>query len=288
MKTILVPLDGTPAAAAALPHAIGLMARFQAELVLATVCAPATEPATAESESLSTMGRRLGASTRLLYGNPAQELLREAEFVQPDLIVMGTRDRSGIERWLKGSVADRLVRQAPCAVMVVREPGVTQAEVEKRIRAANHGEYPRYRKILLPLDGLPTSERSLAPAYTLSGLDSGEMTLLRVLDFPNPTFSSTEIPSTWADEVRTDLDQSHLAYLEDRARELRSYGARVDTAYRHGRLGDRIAELGHDLIVMTARGGGNIEKVLHRAECPVLVLRAQGSPLLSFPEEVSR
>ncbi len=53
-------------------------------------------------------------------GEPAREIVRAAEDEQVDLIVMGTYGRSGLSRLLLGSVADRVVRTAPCPVVTVR------------------------------------------------------------------------------------------------------------------------------------------------------------------------
>lgn len=282
MRTILVPLDGTPTADAALPHAVGLAARYHAELLLLTVCEASHAPHLSERtrlrwEHVAELGKRCHAATHMLSGNPAHEIVREAGATQADLIVMGTHGRAGLARWVKGSVAERVMRHAPCPVMVVRAPERTPEEVERPIAAAVAGVYPRYRHILLPLDGKPASEVGLGTALRLAGDDRGEVTLLRVLDFPNPpAFADTQV-----DQVRTDLDEHHRAYLEEQALGLRLQGCRVKTSFSHGSFGDRVAEQARDLVVLTANshpllGGGNIEHVVHRVDCPVLVLRAQG------------
>jgi nucleotide-binding universal stress UspA family protein len=58
----------------------------------------------------------------LAEGDPAVEIQRVAQLRRCDLVVMGTHGRTGLERLLMGSVAEHLVRRAPCPVLVVRTP----------------------------------------------------------------------------------------------------------------------------------------------------------------------
>jgi nucleotide-binding universal stress UspA family protein len=58
----------------------------------------------------------------LLEGDPAGEIVDYAREASIDLIVMGTHGRSGLERLLMGSVAEKVLREAPCSVLVVKLP----------------------------------------------------------------------------------------------------------------------------------------------------------------------
>jgi nucleotide-binding universal stress UspA family protein len=58
----------------------------------------------------------------VIEGIPYEELIKFAEKEQIDLIVIGTYGRSGLERFIFGSTAERVVRKAPCAVLTVRVP----------------------------------------------------------------------------------------------------------------------------------------------------------------------
>ncbi len=60
---------------------------------------------------------------RLLRGNPAQQIIQLAKDENAALIVMGTHGRTGLMRLLMGSVAEEVVRQAPCPVLTVKIPG---------------------------------------------------------------------------------------------------------------------------------------------------------------------
>ena len=63
---------------------------------------------------------------RVVHGNPYLEIVRLAEEESVDLIVLGTHGRSGLKHFLIGSVAEKVLRKAPCPVLVVREKGVPQ------------------------------------------------------------------------------------------------------------------------------------------------------------------
>lgn len=60
---------------------------------------------------------------RLITGDPASAITRLAQEEEVDLIVMGTHGRTGLMRFLMGSVAEAVVRRAPCPVLTLRQPG---------------------------------------------------------------------------------------------------------------------------------------------------------------------
>jgi nucleotide-binding universal stress UspA family protein len=67
----------------------------------------------------------VGVEHRLEEGGPAEEILRVAAALPCDLIVMGTHGRTGLGRVLMGSVAEDVLRRAPCPVVTVRAPSPT-------------------------------------------------------------------------------------------------------------------------------------------------------------------
>jgi nucleotide-binding universal stress UspA family protein len=68
-----------------------------------------------------------------LEGDPAEEIVRYASRAGMDLIVMGTHGRTGLERLLMGSVAEKVMREATCSVLVVKLP-------RAQPREKNHGQ----------------------------------------------------------------------------------------------------------------------------------------------------
>ncbi len=140
-KKILVPLDGSVLSEAALPHAQALAATDEAEIVLLRVSVnPAAEfsfsdPGIAssiiqemEAETLAYLQsvrgtlQRAGFRTSFLIrqGAIAETILQIAAEIQADIIVMSTHGRSGVQRWLLGSVADRVVAHSNFPVMLIR------------------------------------------------------------------------------------------------------------------------------------------------------------------------
>ncbi|MFT3895164.1 MAG: universal stress protein [Anaerolineales bacterium] len=140
-KKILVPLDGSDLSEAALPHAKTLASSEEAEIILLRVSAnPAAEfsfsdPALAdrviqelEAETLSYLQsvrgklQKTGFRTSFLIrqGATAETILKIAEEIKADVIVMSTHGRSGVKRWLLGSVTDRVVTHSALPVMIIR------------------------------------------------------------------------------------------------------------------------------------------------------------------------
>jgi len=139
-KRVLIPLDGSPLAEQALPHAIAQARYSQAELILLKVVEPFPHARGLSlgdlkriEQQASTWGHeyleRLAVDIRqqgipiqavIIGGRPHVEIPQYAETNQVDLIVMSTLGQSGLSRWLMGSVADRVVRGATVPVLLVR------------------------------------------------------------------------------------------------------------------------------------------------------------------------
>lgn len=137
IQTILHPTDFSPQSAYAFRLACSLARDYGARLILAHVHLPAApyfaegvpialDPA-AEREALREQLGRLhpddpliAVDHRLLEGDPAAEIVTLAREVGCDLIVMGTHGRTGIGRLLMGSVAESILRKAPCPVLTVK------------------------------------------------------------------------------------------------------------------------------------------------------------------------
>jgi nucleotide-binding universal stress UspA family protein len=82
---------------------------------------------------------RVVVERRLIEGDPAREIVRLAREAGCDLIVMGTHGRTGLGRLLMGSVAEAVVRKAPCPVLTVKTPIATEEEVKSAARAVGAG-----------------------------------------------------------------------------------------------------------------------------------------------------
>ncbi len=136
VQHILVPIDFSADAETALDQAIELAKQFKARLTLMNVIyfpvaadvnlsAYYGEVEAGAKQGMTTYEERVKAAgvsvdTVLVNGTPFREIVETAKTQQVDLIVMGTHGRTGMQHLLIGSVAERVVRLAPCPVMVTR------------------------------------------------------------------------------------------------------------------------------------------------------------------------
>lgn len=134
---ILVPTDFSETSEAAVRHGVDLARTFNAGLILLYVGDAAREVATefplgldaslldAERERLLRVispadQAQVHPEFVMAAGSPAAEIVRCAEEREVDLVVMGTHGRGGVKHLLLGSVAEQVIRTAPCPVLVVR------------------------------------------------------------------------------------------------------------------------------------------------------------------------
>jgi nucleotide-binding universal stress UspA family protein len=138
IRTILHPTDLSPDSDDAFRVACTLARDYDARLILLHVMLPSAAslgppppnpalPAEAQ-ESLyqfpwpEPCGPQPRVEHRVAEGNAAEEILHLAEKEKCDVIVLGTHGRRGLHRWLAGSVAEEVLRQAGCPVLAVRTP----------------------------------------------------------------------------------------------------------------------------------------------------------------------
>jgi nucleotide-binding universal stress UspA family protein len=142
-QRFLVPVDFSENANQAVECAITLASKLEARVTLLHVIQPLplgsgdmgmTVPYTYIQELEADITSRMQAylervtaaglegEIAVVHGVPFQEILETAKAQQVDLIIMGTQGRTGLQHMLMGSVAEKVVRLAPCPVLVVREP----------------------------------------------------------------------------------------------------------------------------------------------------------------------
>ena len=137
LKNILVATDFGPASDAALTYGRALATQFGARLHLLHAAendflrATVTDPHVLKAAVARRLEERLTAEDRAdraahavleTSDQPSDAITAYAKSAQIDLIVMGTHGRTGVSHMLVGSVAERVVRTAPCPVLTVRHP----------------------------------------------------------------------------------------------------------------------------------------------------------------------
>src|SRR5262245_62087255 len=140
MHTMLLPTDFSPSAERACQQGFVLAAREEAHIFLLHVLGRSTlafgdTPLTmrtqleheicAEAEQrlkVLAASRTVPVETLVVWGNPAAAICRITKERVIDLIVMSTHGRTGLAHLFIGSVAERVVRHAPCSVLIIRTP----------------------------------------------------------------------------------------------------------------------------------------------------------------------
>ncbi len=152
VKKILYPTDFSSYSNQAYFHAVALAENHHASLTVLFVytpdmITPGQPPDEASArrywqnqlETIRPVDPRIAVHHVLLEGDPAREIVRYGRDANMDLIVMGTHGRTGMERLLLGSVAERVMKDAACSVLVVKLPrGVPGSEKPEVAVAAAH------------------------------------------------------------------------------------------------------------------------------------------------------
>jgi universal stress protein A len=163
-RRILWPTDFSPLAKAALPHALALAAAGEAELIVLHVLTPiavyappplsgpawarmdkevreaAREQLHQAVEDIRAAGRAIRVRSLLVGGSPFAQIPRTAKRLRCDLVVLATHGRTGLRHLFLGSVAENVVRRAPCPVLTVRPLGAG-----KRVDSRKAPQKPRRR-----------------------------------------------------------------------------------------------------------------------------------------------
>ena len=298
---ILLATDGSPEAAKAARTAIALSRNLGSELHVLCVgqVSSAYAPAETEildyefwkemrefakgeaSEKLEVEVRKIedaGAKiekSHVAVGRPEAEIVRLAEEIGAEMVVVGSRGLGPLRRAVLGSVSNSVVRHAHCSVLVVR---------------GNREDTHLPGKVLLALDGSKSADAAERMAVEISTATGSELSILRVLDteayrpYPGPEFMEG-----WEEELERATRHAR-GFLDYHALRIKAHDVKVGEA--HLAFGDadreivRFAEGMHaDMIVVGNRGLGGVRRaligsvsdsVVRHAHCPVLVAR-QGS-----------
>ena len=212
------------------------------------------------------------ATIRTGAGGIAGTILGFAEENSLDLIVLSNHGRSGVDRWLMGSVAQKVLWGADIPVLLV------PSSLGDAVSA------PGLKRVLLPLDGSPLAERALPPVERLARFAGVEVCLLCVEPVSNGGSGREERASK---DLPLHQGEDMAGYLGSIASNLADVGARVETRVRVGHPGQIIAkeaEIGPaNLIVISSHGltraagwslGSIAGQVLRGSSVPVLLVRA--------------
>jgi nucleotide-binding universal stress UspA family protein len=225
---------------------------------------------------------------RLEVGEAAAEIVRVVQEGKCDLIVMGTQGRTGLPRLLMGSVAEQVVRSAPCPVVTVRLP-MTSPSSSLDAPPTD----VEIRTVLHPTDFSVSSDVAFQLACSLSRDHDAQLVVLHVAPVlvPPPSEMGTPPQPTSHENLWQALKQVHAPDPNVRVQHLLEDGFDAATVIR-----DTAGAVQCDLIVMGTHGrtgldrllmGSVAEKVLRSAPCPVLTVKVPlpKEPSSEMPEE---
>lgn len=309
---IIVPLDGSELAEQVLPCVRLLAAGLKIPVELVRVIEPVSSDFIATRHvsylgqgavrmrvmgqkylnkiEASLQGSGISVSCQMHEGDAAPQILAEGQRDQDAIIAMSTHGRSGIARWMLGSVADKVLRATTNPLLLVRssEDGVA-AQIEK------------LTTLIVPLDGSPEGEMVLPQVVSIAkGLHLKVMLVRstpsmeeyhRTLEYhyevdPGPIV--TKVYEGPYEEFSEDVNAKAMEYLHEKVQEVRHQGLpSVEERLLHGNpagsIVDLTGEIEGSLIAMTTHGrsgvgrwvlGSVADRVVRYAECPVLVVRA--------------
>jgi len=303
-RKTLIPLDRSELAEAALPVALSLAERSGGEVHLVSV-APSVPSfgLVAENESsaagwlqegrasaleyLEKVRTRIGETgtsvaihTQVLSGTPVRALHQWVLESGVDQVVMTTHGRGRIERLWLGSVADGLVRNAPCPILFWRpKDGATDLR-----------ERPSFRRILVPLDGSELAEAMVPWAEGLARLFRVPLSLLSVVSTPLPV-GSPYLPHAGAEQAEHAAEAERMeGYLAGVAGRLRESGIEVDAEVLIGRdaaegILSHGKRIGADLVALSTHGRGGVTRLVLGSVADKVIRGGEGHVLVHLDAE---
>lgn len=286
IKNVLFATDFSPAADAAIPYVAEIVRRFGAKLhalhVRPPVINPMTEPATwpvLERAAMAEANAQKEASRAAFPGIKPEVMIEEGDFWhilkstierrRIDLIVLGTRGRSGAAKFFLGSKAEEILREAPCATLTIGPHAHEKSP---------HGG--GFTEILYATDFGPTSASAAAYAISLAQEFEAHLTLLHVIteEKSGDLVHAAELVGSAGRLLRKSVPPEAEMWCEPHF------------AVEYGPASEKILEVAKrrkaDLIVLGVRRPSGFpgaathlpmataHQVVSRAECPVLTVRA--------------
>ena len=296
---ILIPLDGSKTAEKVLPYARFLAGSLKLPvelLAVVDIVEMATHISADRARYLDTMiedsvrnseqylrgvaGTFPGANTKctLEKGKAEQMIIETAAADKGTLVTMATHGRSGMNRWLLGSVTEKVLRGGTNPMLLIRatEEGKTDGEAT-------------LKSIVVPLDGSELAEGVLPAVAELAKTLKLAVVLFRAYNIPTSAYAGGEgYYAVNYEELLTAMRDEAVDYLEKKTEAVKKLGiANVSYVAKEGFAADEIISLARkspdNLIAMCTHGrsgvkrwmlGSVTETVVRHSADPVLVLRA--------------
>jgi len=284
LQNILCPVDFFKTSTRALDYAIKLASNYDARLHILHVVPPLiptsyeypieTKDLLRGLEDQAAKQMKVLARTALEAGVKADAMIRTGEIADElqwaagawsaDLVVMGTHGRRGFQRWILGSVTERLLRHLHVPILIISEPSVTKMAP------------PSIKRVLVTTDFSEGTADALKYAFSLAQESQASVTLLHVLHD-----LAVDIPDHYrilllegvGERLRKLIPAEVLNWCEARAK--------VESGIPFQRILETAQTESADLVVMNIHGkgmldraliGSTAERVIRSAPCPVLAV----------------
>jgi nucleotide-binding universal stress UspA family protein len=295
---MLIPLDGSKTAEKVLPYARYLAGKLKLPVELLAVidiAEMATHISAEKARYLDTMVEDgVRASTAYLRsvattfadakvtcsverGRADETIIEKGEADKNLLIAMATHGRSGLNRFLLGSVAEKVLRGGANPLLLIRANEESKATGDSALKS-----------LIVPLDGSELAESVLPTVVSLAKELDLEVVLFRAYHIPYNAYGADDAYMMNYEELIAGVRDDASGYLDKQVAELKKLGvANVKAVTKEGFPGDEIITMGRrtadNLIAMCSHGrsgvrrfvlGSVTETVVRHSGDPVLVLRA--------------
>ena len=226
MKTMLVPLDGSPLSETVLPMVTALAGNGKYRVTLLSIWEVLPEEVHLVGElhvrKLREQGMKcfrsylgniaetlakqgIEVTTEVSYGHPAAEILAFSGALKPDVVAMASKGSGGEEMYgRRGSVAEKILHASALPVLVLG-PRLLESWPPTEVGV---------NSILVPLDGSGVSEAALPTAIEIAGETGAQVSLLRVVP-PIPVYTPAGPSEAYPPEIEQGRKQTALDYLKE-------------------------------------------------------------------------
>jgi nucleotide-binding universal stress UspA family protein len=293
---ILIPLDGSTTAEQALPYARSLAKTLKIPVEVLAAVDPVSvttsintvpggflnthiENCVRESgrylERIAHTSPGLAITCSVEKGRPEEIITERAARDPGTLIIMATHGRSGLDRWLMGSVAEKILRATANPLLLVRAvaDGKTTGEI-------------KWKSVIVPLDGSELAELVLPSVITFAREMKLEVVLARAYEIPAAAYYGSEDYLPNYEAIKEQIREEARAYLLNKTEGLKREGvANISWVLLDGAAADELIKLGRstpdNLIAMSTHGrsgvrrwvlGSVTEKIVRHSGDPVLVM----------------
>ena len=206
------------------------------------------------------------------FGKPFLEIIKVAKEKGVDLMAIGTHGRAGVDRVILGSVAERVVRKAGCAVMVIRNK-----------------KYVGFKRIIVPIDFSDCSRKALEYATATARAHNSKLTILHVYEgsFVEPYVKAANSEEE-ADEIMKEIERVNETKYDEFLKTVDLSGVEYEKLLKKGIPETDIVEIAMEqqanLIVMGTHGrsgikhiliGSTAEEVVRAVHCDIIIVKPE-------------